>query len=96
MSEFPLRSAFAAAVGDPFTVSWPDNKGPVLTLVLAEVTGKGQERPFSLIFTGPLQPILPQSIYPLEHPTLGRQEIFIVPIGADASRSGMRYEAVFN
>lgn len=49
--------------------------------------------PFSLVFRGPLQPVLSQRIYRLEHAALGPLEIFLVPIGPDAQ--GMRYEAVF-
>lgn len=60
-------------------------------------TGPGEvalrAEPFSLVFRGPRQPILPQAIYPLDHPVLGRLEIFLVPIGYDDR--GLRYEAVF-
>lgn len=57
-----------------------------------------RKEPFSLIFLGPLHPVLPQAIYSLEHPAFGRIEIFLVPIGPDPlrKRSGMRYEAAFN
>ena len=57
-----------------------------------------RKEPFSLLFLGPLRPILPQAIYPLEHPALGRMEIFLVPIGPDprGKQTGMRYEAAFN
>lgn len=57
-----------------------------------------RKEPFSLLFLGPLRPVLPQAIYPLEHPALGRIEIFLVPIGPDprGKQSGMRYEAAFN
>lgn len=48
---------------------------------------------FSLLFHGPQTPILPQRIYPLDHPELGRLEIFVVPLGPDAK--GMRYQAIF-
>jgi hypothetical protein len=50
--------------------------------------------PFSIVFRGPREPVLPQSIYALEDAQFGRLELFIVPIGPDAA--GMRYEAVFN
>jgi hypothetical protein len=40
-------------------------------------------------FRGPSLPVLPQRIYALEHRTLGRLEIFLVPIGAG------QYEAIF-
>ena len=57
-----------------------------------------RKQPFSLLFLGPLQPVLPQAIYTLEHPAFGRLEIFLVPIGPDprGKTSGMRYEAAFN
>ena len=69
-----------------------------LTLTLNNVTEVGPEVPgrrraFSLIFLGPIEPILPQRIYALEHETMGRLEIFIVPIGV--TQSNCRYEAVF-
>jgi hypothetical protein len=50
--------------------------------------------PFSLVFRGPVTPVLPQKIYRLEHPTRGSLDIFIVPVGRD--RDGVHYEAIFN
>jgi hypothetical protein len=52
-----------------------------------------KRRPFSIIFRGPTDRYLPQSIYPLEHPHMGTLDIFLVPIGPD--NKGMRFEAVF-
>jgi hypothetical protein len=49
---------------------------------------------FSLLFEGPVQPLLPQGIYRFDHPGIGDFEIFIVPVGQTAG--GTRYEAVFN
>jgi len=49
--------------------------------------------PFSTVFLGPAEPVLPQRIYPLESATLGRLDLFLVPIGRD--ERGVRYEAVF-
>ena len=52
-------------------------------------------RPFSLVFRGPMEPILQQQIYRLESEGFdGPLDLFLVPIGPDAS--GMRYEAIFN
>ena len=53
----------------------------------------GRRAPFSLVFRGPHTPVAPQRIYPLEHPSIGRAELFLVPIGPDGQ--GMRYEAIF-
>jgi hypothetical protein len=51
-------------------------------------------QPFSLIFLGPPQLVLPQGIYHFEHDGIGTFEMFIVPIGRSAA--GVRYEAVFS
>jgi hypothetical protein len=57
--------------------------------------GKMPKRdPFSLVFRGAREFVLPQQIYTLEQETLGHLEIFLVPIGPDDV--GQRYEAVFN
>jgi hypothetical protein len=56
--------------------------------------------PFSVVFYGPLEPVLPQGIYRLEHEHFGTLELFVVPIGPNKVAPGqtptaMRYEAVF-
>jgi hypothetical protein len=70
-----------------------------LTMVLAEAVAAsggqpGGRIPFSLLFLGPADPVLPQAIYDIEHPRLGLLDIFIVPIGKD--EHGIRYQAVFS
>lgn len=74
--------------------------GPV-ELELVQVKGyaghpddqQGMER-FSLFFTGPAQPLLPQSTYSVEHDAMGAFALFLVPI--KPTGEGSRYEAVFN
>lgn len=56
--------------------------------------GEDVDRPFSLIFQGPSEPLLSQRVYSFRHPLLGGLDIFIVPIGRDDT--GVEYEAVFN
>jgi hypothetical protein len=51
-------------------------------------------KPFSLLFLGPPQVVLPQAIYRFEHETIGAFEIFIVPVSRSAE--GVRYEVVFS
>ena len=53
----------------------------------------GMER-FSVFFTGPLEPHLPQGLYKLEHDQMGEFDIFLVPV--ERNEHGFRYEAVFN
>jgi hypothetical protein len=54
----------------------------------------GARESFSVVFLGPKEFQLPQSIYPFEHPEIGSFEMFIVPI--DVTPEGFLYEAVFN
>ncbi len=67
-----------------------------LDLELVEVTDKtpagfsGEQ--FSLIFRAPV--FLAQQIYPLEHPAMGRLDLFLVPV--DQRKDGYRFEAYFN
>ncbi len=89
---------FFERVGEGFRVPFADG---AIEITLVEVTNLARadhagptRAPFSLIFRGPISPVMPQRTYPLEHPALGRLDIFLVPIGPDAS--GMRYEAIFN
>jgi hypothetical protein len=92
---------FAATVGDTFVLD--DGAGVRLELELVEsrlhhpdapaVDESGTRAPFSLLFQGPADPVLPQRIYHLEHDSVGPIEIFIVPVGRDDA--GTSYEAVF-
>jgi hypothetical protein len=70
-------------------------------LELTEINdcSNAQLEQFSLIFTGPGSPWLPQGLYRLVHPKNvqpknGDWELFLVPIGPDGG--GMRYEAAFS
>jgi len=48
---------------------------------------------FSLIFRGPLEPVLLQDTYRVEHSQLGVFPLFLVPIGQN--QADVRYQAVF-
>ena len=92
---------FADRVGDQFTVS---TEAGELDAELIEATAltrtsgheletPGERAPFSLVFLGPSDPVLPQAVYRFAHDALGDFEIFVVPIGRD--EGGVSYEAVF-
>ncbi|MDP1850492.1 MAG: hypothetical protein Q8K79_22065 [Solirubrobacteraceae bacterium] len=87
-------STFEPLVGDRFGV---EGAPAAVELVLESATAVGEwpggRDPFSLVFCGPGEPLLPQAIYALRHAGLGVLEIFLVPIGRDAP--GVHYEAVF-
>lgn len=57
-------------------------------------TGGVVNEQFTLVLLGPADRLLPQRIYSFETASLGQFELFIVPVGRDAS--GIRYEAAFN
>ncbi len=54
---------------------------------------RGQES-FSLLFRGPSEPLLPQSIQLMRHPVLGEMSLFMVPLRQNSE--GNFYEVVFN
>jgi hypothetical protein len=104
MPEQLTVSDFIGHVNATFRI--PLGPGDVLDLELieAKIIGEGR-RPdapgigrdaFSLIFRGPLDRLLSQRIYPVEHPTLGTLEIFLVPLGPEDDSKGLHYQAVFN
>ena len=92
----------AAYVSDPFQVLFDDHTHLALELIAAtpfvgleteEASADGGRIPFSLIFRGPRDHVLPQRTYRLAHAALGEFPLFLVPIGPDSV--GMRYEAAF-
>ncbi len=92
------RETFTGRLGESFVVRAEEL--PDLELELAEANALGGDsddrEPFSLIFLGPLDPVLPQAIYSLEHDVLGKLDLFLVPVGPDKGRTGIQYEAVFS
>jgi hypothetical protein len=92
------HTQFAGCLNERFRIH-ADTASFDVELIQAEALGphhdgSARRESFSLVFRGPLQPVLPQRIYRLEHEGLGTLEIFLVPVGPD--KDGMRYEAVFN
>jgi hypothetical protein len=92
--------AFAARLGQAFRIRFQD--GSSLDLELLEVedlgtrpTAGGPLSTYSLRFRTPGEKrFAPQGTYLVEHGELEPLEIFLVPLGPDAT--GMRYEAIFN
>jgi hypothetical protein len=94
-------TSFAPAVGETFVLDAGGAGSLELELVESRLLDpdapaqdpSGARAPFSLLFRGPAEPILPQATYRLEHRSVGAIEIFIVPIAGD--ETGTSYEAVF-
>jgi len=90
---------FQACLGQIFVVS--PEQGEALSLELIQIKPIGKfdpevdaRQPYSLLFRGPAETILPQHLYQIKNRTLGENVLFLVPIGPD--ESGQLYDATFN
>ncbi len=96
MLDILTANDWSARLGQVFQTHFGSEKQ--INLHLTAVTPLGAEsgnrrQAYSLLFSGPLTPLLPQAIYPLRNASMGEQGIFLVPLGpADQT---MRYEAIF-
>jgi hypothetical protein len=97
MLEKLTREDFEKCVNRNFHVQHGDH-ALELELVECRALPSGRRKdatrePFSVIFRGPLHPVLPQQIHAVSGP-METLEIFMVPIGPD--QMGMQYEAIFS
>ena len=95
-------TTFSGQEGTTFRFSLAS--GEALEATLLQVTAlsakgpSGEELPrkripFSLLFRVPTPGRFEQKIYTLEHPVIGKFELFLVPIGRETD--GYRCEAIF-
>jgi len=95
---------FAPHVNEMFHVSGASTGPFDMELTEVSVIGRAAgasgatagRQPFSLVFMGPGQSVLPQGICEIAHEQLGTLNIFLVPLGPDNDGKGMRYEAIFS
>ena len=99
MLETFTLGTFSPLVGTDFAVTVAEGKALTLRLAsAASLSGGGgmphgfTREPFSLVFHGPRQPILPQRTYPISHPGLGAFDLYIEPIRPEPDRAC--YEAI--
>lgn len=94
--------SFASLVKSNFSL-WIDAQDSVevelfevTPLVLGPMGGTPQRtcENFALIFLGPADRLLPQKMYWFESPSIGRFELFIVPVSREPA--GIRYQATFS
>ena len=89
------REEFSNSVNSRFRLKLDESSSLDVELVTFEDLGSdARQEQFSLVFRGPAQPVLPQTIYQLEHEGIGLFNIFLVPVGRD--NLGAYYEAIFN
>lgn len=96
------QESFAQHLNTQFRVHYQTETGDTATVDLKLVEAKytrhhapeqGLEN-FALLFHGSNAVPLTQSTYAFEHEQLGRMDLFIVPVGADADNR--YYECIFN
>ena len=90
---------YKTCVGQIFSVILQDTDSLELELIQIKAIGVFDPRldsrqPFSLLFRGPVETMLPQGSYELKNTTLGVQHVFLVPVGPD--ESGVLYDATFS
>ena len=91
---FARASNFEPYVGGQFVSRDPDARFVLLAVGRFDVQPHApRTEPFALTFVS--APDLEQRMYELEHESLGRLDIFLVPLGPGPDGRA-RYEAVFN
>ncbi|MEJ0075789.1 MAG: hypothetical protein WDO17_10130 [Alphaproteobacteria bacterium] len=95
MSLASLKPAdFEPHIGHMFAI---EANGQQVDLKLAAVERVGaavrEGGAFSLLFLSAPGPFVPQGVYPLQHPTLGTFELFMVPLGP--KDGGNSYQIIF-
>lgn len=98
--EWLTYERFAGREGEPFEVTVGEDNLATVLVAASESTESGgpgpegqERRQFSLVFLGPVTPVLPQATYRVVHAELGELELFLVPVGS--GDEGMLYEAAF-
>lgn len=89
------HAKFADKLNSTFQVHLDPSKRVEIKLIeVSELRESPRQERFSLLFLGPVDDPLLQSLYRMEHEQMGAFELFLVPVGKDDD--GFLYEAVFN
>jgi len=94
MLDISSYDEFAKQVGTKFNIT---DLPVIVEIELIEITERektARQECFSLIFRGPSESVLPQSIYTLQHEQLGIGGLFLVAAGV--TEQGVEYQATFN
>lgn len=95
MSEKLVKSSFDPHLNTDFEIH-PESSDKV-GVELVEISDQSNEQidGFSLVFKGPIDNVLPQSIYKLTHDKVGEISLFLVPV-IYGKTDATYYESVFS
>ena len=88
------RDIFDQQINTPFRVEHGAGSATLELVEVSAVSLTSTTESFSIVFRGPLDAFLAQSVYRFHHDVLGAVDLFIVPIGKE--KQGFLYESVFN
>jgi hypothetical protein len=95
LSEILTKEAFSENLNTRFRIPFQSGDAAELELIeVVETMSTSNQQQFSVFFRGPLEYLLPQGTYHMEHEKMEAIDIFIVPVGKE--QNGFHYEAVFN
>ena len=95
MSEKLTKEAFSENLNTHFRIPLQSGNAAELELIeVKETMSTPSQQQFSVFFRGPLEYLLPQGTYHMEHEKMREIDLFIVPVGREPD--GYHYEAVFN
>ena len=95
MLEKMTAATFSEVLNTKFHFHLPSSDVVELELTkVDELDSTPRQERFSLLFQGPLDQVLSQGMYRVEHNQLDTVDLFIVPIAKE--ETGMVYEAAFN
>jgi hypothetical protein len=89
------RDSFAGVIGSTFMVKDASNVTAELVLTrVSELHESSGCRAFSIEFLAPENCNLGQGLYDIEHTTLGKMELFLVPVGL--KKGQLELQSIFN
>jgi hypothetical protein len=97
---FMTKATFDPLLNTAFVIQSRRTRPVEVTLVQVNSTGPTPDQHvagkecFALVFRG--QQRLPQDVYSIQHPALGKFDLLIVPVGKDKKGKNLFYEAVIN
>jgi len=94
MFELLTRNSFAPLLNTQFQIERGGDSVMVELTEVSELRSSPHHESFSLVFRGPSDAFLSQSMYRLHHNGLGAVDLFLVPIGRDTH--GLYYESVIS